>query len=115
MTTRNIWSSTVHAVPAHCAEQRESPSDVFNTTDLWTVPQISLYKEVQNLANMSLRVPDAVPLLGTYDNWGHIQRLPSDTERSINFQVGYVGDPMDSKWINTINNARFLSVTHLAV
>ncbi|EJD45481.1 hypothetical protein AURDEDRAFT_87784 [Auricularia subglabra TFB-10046 SS5] len=103
-------------------KQREILSDVFNTTDLSTVPQVwCLYKEVQNYYNMGMRVPDDITLLWTDDNWGHIQRLPSDSERNrwggagIYFHVDYVGDPMDYKWINTINNAQSYQQLNLAV
>ncbi|KZW01132.1 hypothetical protein EXIGLDRAFT_761138 [Exidia glandulosa HHB12029] len=103
-------------------KQREIISDVFNTTDQTKVPQVwCLYKEVQNYYNMGMRVPDDVTLLWTDDNWGHVQRLPSESERArwggagLYFHVDYVGDPMDYKWINTINNAQSYQQLSLAV
>ena len=65
------------------SDQRQILMDVYNTTDVTTIPQLwALYKEVQGYYEDGMRVPDDVILLWTDDNWGNIQRLPSDAERN---------------------------------
>ncbi|EJD45479.1 hypothetical protein AURDEDRAFT_184728 [Auricularia subglabra TFB-10046 SS5] len=102
--------------------QRQIIQDVFNTTDQTSVPQVwCLYKEVQNYYAGGLRVPDDVTLLWTDDNWGHIQRLPSDSERprwggaGVYFHADCVGDVRDYKWINTVNSVQSWQQLALAV
>jgi len=102
--------------------QRGLISQVYNITDQTSVPQVwCLYKEVQTYYNLGMRVPDDITLLWTDDNWGHIQRLPSDSERNrwggagVYFHTDYVGSPRDYKWINTVNNVQSWQQLNLAV
>ncbi|KAH7105110.1 hypothetical protein BKA62DRAFT_767364 [Auriculariales sp. MPI-PUGE-AT-0066] len=102
--------------------QRQILSNVFNTSDVTSIPQVwCLYKEVLNYYNAGLRVPDDITLLWTDDNWQHITRLPTESERTrsggagIYYHVDYVGDPVNYKWINSINNAHTYQQMSLAV
>ncbi|MDE5702344.1 MAG: glycosyl hydrolase 115 family protein [Bacteroides sp.] len=70
-------------------------------------PQVwALYKEVHRFYDMGLRVPDAVIMLLSDDNWGNVRRLPNAEERKhpggwgIYYHVDYVGAPRNTKWLN---------------
>lgn len=70
-------------------------------------PQVwALYKEVQHLYDLGLRVPDDVTILLSDDNWGNVRRLPDAAERKhpggwgMYYHVDYVGAPRNSKWLN---------------
>lgn len=70
-------------------------------------PQVwALYKEVQELYDRGLRVPDDVIMLLSDDNWGDVRRLPNAEERKhpggwgMYYHVDYVGAPRNSKWLN---------------
>ncbi|KAI0758973.1 hypothetical protein C8Q74DRAFT_277496 [Fomes fomentarius] len=89
-------------------DQRTLLEDVFNTSDVSSVPQVwTLYKEVQQYYDDGLRVPDDVILMWSDDNWGNIRRYPLIEERGrsggsgIYYHVDYVGDPRDYKWITS--------------
>ncbi|EAW11879.1 glycoside hydrolase family 115 protein [Aspergillus clavatus NRRL 1] len=101
--------------------QQKILSEVLNTTDLSTIPQVwCLYKEVGQYFEQGLRVPDDITLLWADDNWGNIQRLPvgNETERSagagVYYHFDYVGEPRDYKWINTISLQKTWEQMHLA-
>ena len=70
-------------------------------------PQVwALYKEVQELYDRGLRVPDDVIMLLSDDNWGDVRRLPNAEECKhpggwgMYYHVDYVGAPRNSKWLN---------------
>ena len=70
-------------------------------------PQVwALYKEVQELYDRGLRVPDDVIMLLSDDNWGDVRRLPNAEERKhpggwgMYYHVDYVSAPRNSKWLN---------------
>ncbi|RPD63354.1 hypothetical protein L227DRAFT_386788 [Lentinus tigrinus ALCF2SS1-6] len=90
------------------ADQRQLLMDVFNTTDVTTIPQVwTLYKEVEGYYEDGMRVPDDVILLWSDDNWGNVRRYPIPSERNrtggsgVYYHVDYVGDPRDYKWITS--------------
>ncbi|OJT11184.1 hypothetical protein TRAPUB_12291 [Trametes pubescens] len=90
------------------ADQRTLFADVFNTTDVTTIPQVwTLYKEVQGYYQDGMRVPDDVVLLWSDDNWGNVRRYPTPSERNrtggagVYYHVDFVGDPRDYKWITS--------------
>lgn len=111
------------------ASQRSILGEVFNGTNVTDIPQMwCLYKEVQGYyENYGLTVPDDVTLLWADDNWGNVRRLPlaNETGRAggagefqpifeptasswltqkigVYYHIDYVGNPVDYKWINTI-------------
>ncbi|KAL1700994.1 hypothetical protein EV121DRAFT_212998 [Schizophyllum commune] len=67
----------------------------------------ALYKEVQELYEAGLEIPDDVTLLFSDDNFGNIRRLPREDElkrsggTGIYYHCEYVGDPRSYKWLNT--------------
>ncbi|KAI0742887.1 hypothetical protein C8Q80DRAFT_1191287 [Daedaleopsis nitida] len=90
------------------ADQRQLLMNVFNTTDVTTIPQVwTLYKEVEGYYDDGMQVPDDVVLLWSDDNWGNVRRYPIVSERNrtggsgVYYHVDYVGDPRDYKWITS--------------
>ncbi|OGM48831.1 hypothetical protein ABOM_003021 [Aspergillus bombycis] len=77
-----------------------------NKTSLqaWTV-----YKEVMTYYTAGLVPPDDVTLIFADDNWGNIQRLPTEEERQrpggigLYYHFEYVGRPKSWKWQNNNN------------
>ncbi|TRM60954.1 hypothetical protein BD626DRAFT_571342 [Schizophyllum amplum] len=66
----------------------------------------ALYKEVQEVYEQGLEVPDDMTLLLSDDNFGNIRRLPTDDEHKregglgIYYHCEFVGDPRSYKWLN---------------
>ena len=63
----------------------------------------ALYKEVQHLYDIGLRVPDDVLILLCDDNWGNIRRVPTTQHKGgwgMYYHVDYVGAPRNTKWTN---------------
>jgi hypothetical protein len=101
--------------------QQQILSEVFNTTDVSSIPQMwCLYKEVGGYFQQGLDVPEDITLLWADDNWGNIQRLPLNNETSrsggagVYYHFDYVGGPTDYKWINTISLQKTWEQMHLA-
>ncbi|KAG8908462.1 hypothetical protein FRC00_011221, partial [Tulasnella sp. 408] len=95
------------------ATQREILTQVFNGTDVTTVPQVwCLYKEVQNYYEQGMTVPEDVTLLWVDDNFGNIRRFPLPSERNrkggagVYYHIDYVGSPRDYKWIQSTQLAK---------
>ncbi|KAG7139184.1 hypothetical protein HYQ45_003765 [Verticillium longisporum] len=71
---------------------------------VWTI-----YKEVATYYAAGLTPPDDVTLMFTDDNWGNVQRLPTEEERKRSGGIGlyyhfaYVGRPKSWKWQNCNN------------
>ncbi|KZP03079.1 glycoside hydrolase family 115 protein [Athelia psychrophila] len=90
------------------SDQRQILSDVFNGTDVTTIPQVwTLYEEVEGYYQDGMRVPDDVCLLWTDDTWGNVRRYPVESERNrtggagVYYHFDLVGPPRDYKWITT--------------
>lgn len=73
-----------------------------------TVPQIFVpYKEVLQLYNAGLEVPEDVTLIWTDDNYGYLRRLstPEEQKRSggsgIYYHLSYMGKPHDYLWLSS--------------
>jgi hypothetical protein len=71
-------------------------------------PQIFIpYKEVLELYNAGVRVPDDVTLIWPDDNHGNMRQLPNDAERSraggngIYYHLSYWGRPKSYLWLDT--------------
>ncbi|KAJ7593713.1 hypothetical protein C8J56DRAFT_419922 [Mycena floridula] len=95
------------------SDQRQILTDVYNGTDITTIPQIwALYKEVEGYYDDGMTVPEDITLLWTDDNWGNIRRFPVESERNrsggagIYYHVDYVGAPRDFKWITSSQISR---------
>lgn len=66
------------------------------------------YKEVLDIYNMGLKVPDYVTLMWCDDNYGYITRLSDSTEYScqggggVYYHLSYWGRPHDFLWLTTM-------------
>ncbi|KAF4588751.1 hypothetical protein EYR40_010305 [Pleurotus pulmonarius] len=104
------------------SDQRDILMEVFNGTDITTVPQVwALYKEVEGYYEDGMRVPDDITLLWSDDNWGNIRRFPIESERNrtggagVYYHFDYVGDPRDYKWITTNQLSKVYEQMSIAV
>ncbi|MEU1178595.1 glycosyl hydrolase 115 family protein [Streptomyces sp. NPDC005820] len=76
-------------------------------------PQIFIpYKEVLDLYNAGVEVPDDVTLIWPDDNHGNMRQLPNDTERAraggngIYYHLSYWGRPRSYLWLDTTQLAK---------
>lgn len=76
--------------------------------DVTKVPQIFVpYKEVEDVYNSGLKVPEDVCLVWCDDNYGYIRHFPSAAERArkggngVYYHVSYWGRPQDHLWLGT--------------
>lgn len=76
--------------------------------DITKVPQIFVpYKEVEDVYNSGLHVPEDVCLVWCDDNYGYIRHFPSAAERArkggngVYYHVSYWGRPHDHLWLGT--------------
>ncbi|THV03529.1 hypothetical protein K435DRAFT_835829 [Dendrothele bispora CBS 962.96] len=104
------------------SDQRQILTDVFNGTDITTIPQVwTLYKEVQGYWEDGMPAPDDMALLWSDDNWGNIRRFPIESERNrsggsgVYYHVDYVGDPRDYKWITSSQIPKMYEQLSLAI
>lgn len=72
------------------------------------VPQaLVLYKEVLDVYDKGLKVPDNITLVWPDDNYGYIRRLNDDREKlrsggsGVYYHVSYWGRPHDYLWLST--------------
>lgn len=92
-------------------DQRELLARYINP-DVTKVPQVFIpYKEVLDVYNAGLSVPDDVCLMWCDDNYGYISHFPDATERNrkggngIYYHVSYWGRPHDYLWLGTASPA----------
>lgn len=78
--------------------------------DVTQVPQVFIpYKEVLDIYNAGLQVPDDVALMWCDDNYGYIRHFPTAEERArkggngIYYHVSYWGRPHDHLWLSTMS------------
>lgn len=72
------------------------------------IPQVfTAYKEVLDIYDNGLKVPDDITLVWPDDNYGYISRLNNDSERTrsggsgVYYHASYWGRPHDYLWIGT--------------
>lgn len=77
-------------------------------TPIESIPQILIpYKEVMEIYERGLKVPDEVTLVWPDDNYGYIKRLstPEEQKRSgragVYYHVSYLGEPHNYLWMST--------------
>lgn len=87
--------------------QREMLSNTFKKP-LSTIPQAFVpYKEVLELYDNGLKIPDDITLVWPDDNYGYIRRLsnPEEQKRSggsgVYYHISYWGRPHDYLWLST--------------
>ena len=78
--------------------------------DVTAIPQAFIpYKEVLDIYNAGLQVPDDVTLIWCDDNYGYIRHFPTTEERArkggngIYYHVSYWGRPHDYLWLGTFS------------
>lgn len=78
--------------------------------DVTAIPQAFIpYKEVLNIYNAGLQVPDDVTLIWCDDNYGYIRHFPTPEEQArkggngIYYHVSYWGRPHDYLWLGTFS------------
>ena len=76
--------------------------------DVTQVPQVFIpYKEVLDIYNAGLQVPEDVTLMWCDDNYGYIRHFPTAEERArkggngVYYHVSYWGRPHDHLWLST--------------
>ena len=77
-------------------------------TGIDSIPQIFVpYKEVLDIYERGMKVPDDVTLVWPDDNFGYIKRLSNEDERKrsggsgVYYHISYCGEPHDYLWLNT--------------
>lgn len=90
-------------------DQRELLSRYVNP-DVTQVPQVFIpYKEVLDIYNAGLKVPEDVTLMWCDDNYGYIRHFPTEAEakrkggNGIYYHVSYWGRPHDYLWLGTFS------------
>ncbi|KAJ4484122.1 hypothetical protein C8J55DRAFT_535358 [Lentinula edodes] len=100
-------------------DQRGIFSDIFNTSDVTTIPQVwTLYSEVEGYYEEGLPVPDDVALMWTDDDYGNMRRYPVASERNRSGGAGvyyHVASPRDYKWITSTQLSKMYEQLSLAV
>ncbi len=73
-----------------------------------SIPQIFVpYKEVMDIYERGLKVPEYVTLVWPDDNFGYLKRLSNKEEQQrkggsgVYYHISYCGEPHDYLWINT--------------
>ncbi len=89
--------------------------------DVTQVPQVFIpYKEVLDVYNAGLEVPEDVCLMWCDDNYGYIRHFPTEAEATrkggngIYYHVSYWGRPHDYLWLGTFNPALLYQQMRLA-
>ena len=82
----------------------------YGNKDVTAIPQAFIpYKEVLDIYNAGLQVPDDVTLIWCDDNYGYISHFPTAEERArkggngIYYHVSYWGRPHDYLWLGTFS------------
>lgn len=90
-------------------DQRELLAKYVND-DVTKVPQVFIpYKEVLDIYNAGLDVPEDVTLMWCDDNYGYIRHFPTEEERKrkggngIYYHISYWGRPHDYLWLGTFS------------
>lgn len=80
--------------------------------DIKAIPQVfTAYKEVLDIYDNGLKLPDDITLAWPDDNYGYIQRLNNEEEKKrpggsgIYYHASYWGRPHDYLWISTTHPA----------
>lgn len=84
-------------------------------------PQVFIpYKEVLDVYNDGLEVPEDITLIWCDDNYGYIRHFPNETERSrvggngIYYHISYWGRPHDYLWLATNHPAHIYTQMKMA-
>jgi hypothetical protein len=85
------------------------------------IPQIFVpYKEVLNIYEKGMNLPDDITIVWPDDNYGYIKKLSNNKEQKRNggagvyYHISYLGWPNDYLWINTTPPALMYEELHKA-
>ena len=99
---------SIEMVEKIIVNQREMLSNTFKKP-LKDIPQAFVpYKEVLELYDNGLKVPDDITLVWPDDNYGYIRRLSNEEEQKrsggsgVYYHLSYWGRPHDYLWLNTV-------------
>ncbi|MGO4770556.1 glycosyl hydrolase 115 family protein [Flavobacterium sp. W22_SRS_FK3] len=99
---------SINMVEKIIVNQREMLSNTFKKP-LKEIPQAFVpYKEVLELYDNGLKVPDDITLVWPDDNYGYIRRLSTEEEQKrsggsgVYYHISYWGRPHDYLWLNTV-------------
>nr|VWP01674.1 6-methylsalicylic acid synthase (6-MSAS) (EC (Arthrosporol biosynthesis cluster protein AOL_s00215g283) [Ganoderma boninense] len=88
------------------SDQRGLLMQVFNTTDVTTIPQVwTLYKEVEGYYDEGMQVPDDVILLWSDDNWGKSLQS-SQIEKTFEQMSTAVNRDATNLWILNVGDLK---------
>lgn len=97
----------IHMLETIIKEQREILTKTLNKP-IENIPQVFIpYKEVLDLYNDGLKVPDDITLMWTDDNYGYIRRLSNKLEQKrkggsgVYYHISYWGRPHDYLWLSS--------------
>lgn len=98
-----------HVLERVFSDQRRLLGQYVNQ-DVTKVPQVFIpYKEVLDVYNAGLDVPEDVALMWCDDNYGYIRHFPTEKERArkggngVYYHVSYWGRPHDYLWLGTFS------------
>lgn len=99
---------SIEMVEKIIVNQREMLSNTFKKP-LNDIPEAFVpYKEVLELYDNGLKVPDDITLVWPDDNYGYIRRLSNEEEQKrtggsgVYYHISYWGRPHDYLWLNTV-------------
>jgi hypothetical protein len=100
-------AASIDMVEKIIVNQREMLSNTFKK-NLSAIPQAFVpYKEVLELYDNGLKVPDDITLVWPDDNYGYIRRLSNEEEQKraggsgVYYHISYWGRPHDYLWLST--------------
>ncbi len=96
----------------HVIEDQRNLLKKYINPNVSKVPQaFTIYKEVLDLYDEGLEVPDDITLVWTDDNYGYIRRLSNEEEQKrsggggVYYHASYWGRPHDYLWLSTTHPA----------
>ncbi|WP_231425176.1 glycosyl hydrolase 115 family protein [Pedobacter sp. Leaf250] len=120
MQGANTLQEQFDAITSIFKDQRELIGKNLNA-DVTKVPQVFIpYKEVLEVYDMGLKVPEDVTLMWTDDNYGYIRHFPTEAERNrkggngVYYHISYWGRPHDYLWLATNHPAQIYTQMKLA-
>ncbi|MFV5692000.1 glycosyl hydrolase 115 family protein [Flavobacterium sp. LT1R49] len=96
----------------HILDDQRKLIEKYINPDATKVPQaFTVYKEVLDLYDEGLKVPDDITLVWTDDNYGYIRRLSNAEEQKrsggggVYYHASYWGRPHDYLWVDSVHPA----------
>ena len=98
------------AVLTHAIKDQRNLLKRYVSDNIFAIPQVFIpYKEVLDVYNAGLEVPEDVTLMWCDDNYGYIRHFPTEEERNrkggngVYYHVSYWGRPHDYLWLGTFS------------